>query len=796
MKKTFVYAALIAACAVSCAKNEPVETPAAEPVEVQFSAASEACTKTVLGTDGKSVEWKAGDKVSLLAGEKNLLYTAESDGATTPLTPSDEGLKSDAGAVWAVYPYSAGNAVSESGVTVTVPDTHSVSATGFAEGSNVAVAYTAQLQENTSLTFKNVCSYLQLTFKAEQGVNKVVLSSENNDVALAGAATVKMNADGAPEVVSVASDAATTVTLESTEALDGSYLIPVLPGEAAKWQLTFTKTDGTVSTAAMGKTATAFERNTPLAYDFSNATINWKEAPTAVTADKVFWSDAHISWTHAGKVDSYEIYVDDETTPAAIVENGATTAHITGLANGTAYSVKVAAVYGTDKKASEPISITTGKIEQLKKNVSPTSVAVGIENRAGALSSNYKPCLYVQLFETEDVTGTPKYEAFVRDNEVLSDGYPFYKSLVAGSGTTYPPFNLAFGGLEAGKDYWFRVKSVASETYKTYRSKTYAGETRTMESQNGDSEYSQPFKLTTASKHIAEANEVLFEGFDDCFFSADFINCAVGLMPAIRTYAEIYNPSTTLTPSDWAAWETAGKPWCFHGLRTGLNGTSTTAFVWWTKQMGDSDKDGDKIKFEGTDALATKNWVTTNDGTLYAPKSVAGQKVGMVKKNKGFETLGADAQWFMTNNTLVGEGYLVLSRLYDYNDAVAGVPGGVFTPGLNSSLLNTSKKTTCIVSFKALAVQGVSGTVKVLRLDRASNHRNATSDLWEEITEIKVANSNGHLDENASEWSAQSDAHRWYEYSCEVGLLNGDLIGFTSDKTACICIDDIKIVLK
>lgn len=141
MKKTLVYAAAIAACAISCAKNEPVETPSAEPVEVQFSAASEACTKTGIGADGKTVEWKAGDKVSLLSGEKNLLYTAESDGATTSLVPSGEGLMSNEGAVWAVYPHSSDNIVSESGVSVTVPATHSVSATGFAEGSNVAVAY-------------------------------------------------------------------------------------------------------------------------------------------------------------------------------------------------------------------------------------------------------------------------------------------------------------------------------------------------------------------------------------------------------------------------------------------------------------------------------------------------------------------------------------------------------------------------------------------------------------------------------------------------------------------------------
>ncbi len=795
MKKTFVYAAVIAACAASCAKNEPVETPAAEPVEVQFSAASEACTKTVLGTDGKSVEWKAGDKVSLLTAEKNLLYTAESDGETTSLTPSGESVMSDEGAVWAVYPYSDENTVSETGVTVTVPATHSVSAAGFADGSNVAVAYAAELQENTNLAFKNVCSYLKLTFKAEQCVNKVVLSSENNDVALAGVAVVKMNAYGVPEVVSVASDAATTVTLECTEALGGSYLIPVLPGKAAVWQLTFTKTDGTVSTVAMGKAAAAFERNTPLAYDFSNTTINWKEAPTAVTADKVFWSDAHISWTHAGKVDSYKVYVNDEL--AATAESGATTAHITGLANGTAYSVKVAAVYGeNDEKASEAISITTGKIEQLTKNVSPTSVAVGIENRAGALSGNDKPCLYVQLFESEDVSGTPKYEAFVRDNEMQSEGHPFYKSLVAGSGTTFPPFNLAFGGLEAGKDYWFRVKSVASDTYLTYRASSIAGQSKTMMSQNGDSEYSLPFKLTTAAKHIAEDNEVLFEGFNDCFFSADFINCAVGLMPAVKTFAKsASNTDYKLNRNLWTNWEQAGKPWSFHGLRTGF-ATTLAALGFLNQQKGT----GENVVFEGKEnAGAVKYWVTENSSstTLLAPKVLAGARIGSftTAEKSGFETLVGGTR-FITADSYMGEGYVVLGMYYGSGDApVSSKKPAAFVVQASDKLSSSTKKT-CTASFKALAVQGRSGKITVIHFDKNGDQKTATTDLWDTVTEIKIANSNGNVDENATEWNGLSETHKWYEYSFDIDLLAGDLVGFVTDSNSCICLDDIKIVLK
>ena len=64
------------------------------------------------------------------------------------------------------------------------------------------------------------------------------------------------------------------------------------------------------------------------------------------------------------------------------------------------------------------------------------------------------------------------------------------------------------------------------------------------------------------------------------------------------------------------------------------------------------------------------------------------------------------------------------------------------------------------------------------------------------MTEIKIANSNGNIDENAAEWNGLSDTHKWYEYSFDIDLLSGDLVGFVTDSESCICIDDIKIVLK
>lgn len=777
-----LYAVAAALLCCSCAKEK--ETPAEPGTEGEaavFTAFAEALTKTAISDDFLSVVWSKGDGISIIAGGENRLFTADKDGVSSPLS-SGSMVETGTQGIWGAYPYSEGYAVSDDGkaLTATVGSALKFKGPGLADGSNISVAYLPEASGNgNELDFYNVASYVLVDIPDSERIVEFTLRAEPEAV-LAGTVKIVMEKDGTPSVAEV-SDGQTKVTASSGYPFDGKYLIPVVPQlSAATYMIDVKRVDGTEESGwciSDGEVILRRNRKTTLV----------KQEPEPVTAPEIsvtnaFWSDAVLSIILPSGAENAKAVLDG--SEAGDVTGN--TFRLTGLDCGTEYRVKVTASVKGKTLESNEVTFTTGDIRQLIRNVSPTSVAVGIENRAGALSGNYKPCLYVQLFESEDVSGTPKYEAFVRDNEVLSEGHPFYRSFVAGSGTTYPPFNLAFGGLEPEKDYWFRVKSVKSETYTTYRAASLSGEERTMESQNGDSEYSKPFKLTTASMHTPGTEEVLFEGFDDCFFSADFINCAVGLMPAIRTKAEKYNPSTTLTPSDWDAWT---GPWCFHGLRTGLNGTSTTAFNWWTKQTGDTD-----ITFDGTPARAVKYWVTTADGTLLAPASVAGEKLGPVKKDKGFESLCKNnSQWFMTGNTSVGEGYVVLSRLYGADDKQNAAPGGIFTPSLNSALLNTKEKTNCTISFKALAVQGVSGRIKVLRLDRSANHRNATSDLWEEIAEIKIANSNGNVDENAAEWSAQNETHKWYSYSCEAGLLNGDLIGFTSDNGACVCIDDIRI---
>ena len=753
------------------------------------------------GDEEPVVLWERGDTVSLLTGNQSYLFRTDSDGYEAKLT-SLSVLPEEISSGWFIYPYSAECAVNDDGsVDIAVPDRQILDVVGMGSG-NLAVGYWSESAGEKTVDFYNQCSYISFEISRYQWVSECTIYSEPAST-LAGTIKIVLDDDGVPGVSDVI-DGVDKVVATAKYPFDGKCLVPVLPGnQQVTIYVDVEYEDGTVKEKAFCSANKVLLSRNRLYALVKNESLDPGQTPEpdpepenpefpVLSADKVFWSDAHLSWVYAGEVDSYRIYMNDAIVGE--VSGDVSTFHLTGLSNGTAYNVKVAAVSNAEEKFSEEIGITTGAITQLTKNVSSTSVAVNIENRAGALSGNYKPCLYVQLFESEDASASPKYELFVRDNEVQSEGHPFYKSLVAGSGTTYPPFNLAFGGLEAGKDYWFRVRSVASEKYNTYRGSSILGEEREMTSANGDSEYSHLFKLSTASAHAAADNEVCYEGFDDFCFGPDFINCAVGQMPAFKTYAQLNTASVTLNKNVWTSWAEADKPWCFHGLRTGYaNNQMTGAGLISVQSDGDTD-----ITFDGVAASAVKYWVLVPDGSkkvLAAPKALAGARIGTFKtpSTSGFATL-LNNTCFMTEESYAGSGHAILGNYYTTSDAVnASSKRAGYAVQISSSLLSTSTARKCVITFKALAVQGRSGELTVIHLDRASNHRNATTDLWQTVATVDIANSNGNTDDAASTWSATSDTHKWYEYTCEVELRSGDLICFATDGQSCICLDEITV---
>lgn len=762
----------------SCVQKEKQhDAPEVEIVDVdyRFSAVSETLSGAV-DADFPSILWNEGDKISVLDGANNLLFVTRGSGSKVEIA-SESMLKSDIETIVSVFPYSSDAAISSSGtVSVKVPAFQEFTeGAKIAENTNVAFAGLAALdaEQVNILNFRNLCSFIKITVPEEENFTELSVYGEKSSI-LGGEVRVKLSEEGIPEVTYIL-DGTSTITATCENGFSGSFMIAVLPvTESDVYHVSAKNQSGdTIDDIAVTGNV-ALDRNTVV--DFG--TLRSPEQPLLMCTN-CFWSNANLKWVYAGEAESFTLYVDG----SKVAELGAeeSTYNLTGLDCGTEYTVSVGVVSGGREVRSNEIKFSTGQIYQLKKNVSPTSVSVFFEDMSGGQAGNFVPCFYVQLFDNAEGSGTPVYEAYVLDSEKTSKGHPFFSSLVMGNDAPHTPTAVAFGALSPATDYWFRVKCVASYEYTEYQSS--ANETCMAKSYNGDSEYSKLMKLSTAESHVGSENEVLFQGFDDCSMEGDFINCAVGIMPAFKGGTESNATAYAKYPGMFSTWTNG---WIFYGLRVDIKKANIYECGWMTQNTTAAD-----YKFYSVDNVTGKPCIKPEFAAI--PKDgdgVTQARIGNFQKSK----MAGLADWITTNCGYPHEGYFAYGKYYDKLDKApaAGTGAALMTPVLTKNLsLDASK--TCILSFKALALQGRTGTVSIWHFDHDSAELKA--DNWVKKTEIKIHNSNGET-ENASTWSATADTHRWYEYTYEIDLGKNDALGFGFDGNACICIDDIMITVK
>lgn len=484
--------------------------------------------------------------------------------------------------------------------------------------------------------------------------------------------------------------------------------------------------------------------------------------PPEVEIKKTFWSDSFIEWTCGGSPKGYRVYVGDQM----VAELAADVAeyHITGLDVGKTYGVKVSALYNdSDEGFSRPVSLTTGAISQLTRNVGPTSVSVGIENRAGNPQTNNAPLLYVELYDTDNLSAapTPLYSTYVLDAQIQSPGSPIVASKVLANNSLQndAPINLAFGGLDPQKSYWFRVKSEATYTFKSYVSTVTDV---TVSSPNGSSEYSELIELKTTASHVMADNEVLFQGFDGVTLLSDMVNSAAGTVPGLKRDGQTLGSLTGVLADSWTG------TWSFAVLRTGLGSTQFAQF-------------GGKTQLNSTNHKGPFVLNNTNsNATVTTPAFCKGAKMYMLDSNWH----GLDG-WMLSNGTWPGQGYVQVGSYYAAGDGKDQRFGFISTPALLSDKLGSEERD-CVISFKALAIQGRGVTLYIGRHDGSS---------WIEPVPVNIHNSAG-LTANAETWSSSDDSHKWYEYKVEMKLKNGDIVVFANDvtnKNGTALLDDISI---
>ena len=202
---SFMFAAVAAFAAASCAQELDNQAPAGETVTFEASVDG-AETKAVL--DGKVSKWEKGDKITIHNGTKGYEFATTDEGVKANFSYTGDDFSGDK--FIAVYP--AGNYTADveaKTVKANIPTYQPSRDNSFSVGSVPSVAYT----ENQSLAFKNAAALLKFTVK---GTNvKGLVFFGNNGEAVSGDVMVSLNEDNT--VKSVVAQETTITENEQTE---------------------------------------------------------------------------------------------------------------------------------------------------------------------------------------------------------------------------------------------------------------------------------------------------------------------------------------------------------------------------------------------------------------------------------------------------------------------------------------------------------------------------------------------------------------------------------------------------
>ena len=222
MKKNRLIAlAAVAAlvCPVSCEKEVPIDNPSPEApmAEISLVAVNETDSKVSMDAD-LTVRWSDDDLIAVFDGtNKNQFAIQEGSntGASATFTGKAAGTN-----LYAVYPFAAGNSLSGSSLSVTIPANQVISKGACVDTTAIVSVGKA---EGGQIEFKQVCGLVKIVISGG-GVRKVILGGNN----LAGTATVA--ADGTLSAVTAGSGSIELTYEGDANFPAGTYYAAVLPG--------------------------------------------------------------------------------------------------------------------------------------------------------------------------------------------------------------------------------------------------------------------------------------------------------------------------------------------------------------------------------------------------------------------------------------------------------------------------------------------------------------------------------------------------------------------------------------
>lgn len=320
MKKIqYTLLALLAVSLIASCTLEPIDVPENQlgdlSVFTAVAAQPEDGTKAALAEEG-AIKWSPNDEIEIFSGasfDGVYQYQGTEAAASAEFTYTSGTITNPdiEKGFWAVYPSTsaAGAAVDGTSVTVTVPKDQTATAGTFDPAAFVAVAHSSGF----ALSFFNVCGGFK--FKVTRSdVTKVEFHAVSGE-ALAGTATVQMDANGRPSVTAVASPE-TTITLSAPEnqtlAADQWYYISCLPTALSggfTMTLATSSEFGVVShdTPLTVKRSTWGRLNTPVSATTYNLIISDPAAKAICVANWDTNGDGEISLTEAAAVSNSDL---------------------------------------------------------------------------------------------------------------------------------------------------------------------------------------------------------------------------------------------------------------------------------------------------------------------------------------------------------------------------------------------------------------------------------------------------------------------------------------------------------
>lgn len=212
---------------LSCAKVQSPEPSPESPaenqeqsgkIEMEFSAISEAGTKTALGElsgELRPITWVKDDEIKIYFNESFTTSKALSDGATTTFKANVD----EAPAYYAVYPSSVESSLTEGSISVTIP-ARPVASKDFG-----SVHYAAAIAKDGNLSFKNLCGFIRFEIRNPE-IRSLIIRGAGEQL-LVGKVSVSFDENGNIGTPSISGGNSRII---ATVAGAGVYYIPVLPG--------------------------------------------------------------------------------------------------------------------------------------------------------------------------------------------------------------------------------------------------------------------------------------------------------------------------------------------------------------------------------------------------------------------------------------------------------------------------------------------------------------------------------------------------------------------------------------